>query len=318
MAETLKKFLGVSYATSGGKKGKKSGKRGKKSGSKRRGSKGRKSGGNPLNYYDASAPLPNGRFNAKSNLAVHPNASGQVKGGGISTPASFYSTLQDYKTKSAALKSKVKAYNGGGSDWVMSQYSAGPVNSPVMSEKQFRAFNKTSSYPGVGSQTVTSAQLDAANVGKNVTGLEVGDSLTHPRSAEVYASVGGKKRRSHKKSKSPKKSHKKRSHKKSKSPKRSHKKRSHKKSKSPKKSHKKRSHKKSKSPKKSHKKRSHKKSKSPKKSHKKRSHRKKGGYSTTGALTTLGLLGLHSAMGRRKSPRRKSHKRKRGGSCGLE
>lgn len=34
--------------------------------------------------------------------------------------------------------------NGGGSDWMASQYSRGPVNTKTMSEAQFRAFNKTS------------------------------------------------------------------------------------------------------------------------------------------------------------------------------
>lgn len=39
--------------------------------------------------------------------------------------------------------SKKKKQVGSGSDWMSSQYSAGPVNSPPMSESQFRAFNKS-------------------------------------------------------------------------------------------------------------------------------------------------------------------------------
>tara|TARA_B100000524_G_scaffold344351_1_gene241518 strand:- start:2043 stop:2978 length:936 start_codon:yes stop_codon:yes gene_type:complete len=37
----------------------------------------------------------------------------------------------------------MKKQNGGGSDWIGSQYSAGPVNNPQMSDYQFRMFNKT-------------------------------------------------------------------------------------------------------------------------------------------------------------------------------
>lgn len=34
-------------------------------------------------------------------------------------------------------------HSGGGSDWMSSQYSAGPINSPKMSNVQFRVFNKS-------------------------------------------------------------------------------------------------------------------------------------------------------------------------------
>ena len=35
---------------------------------------------------------------------------------------------------------------GGGSDWMSTVYSRGPINSPTMSESQFRSFNQTSEY----------------------------------------------------------------------------------------------------------------------------------------------------------------------------
>lgn len=238
----------------------------------------------------ASKPGPYGR-----DLKVGPNASNLVGGkkhrkrshkGGratISTPASLASQKSRLNTSLSKLGARVQ---NGGSDWGFSQYSAGPINTPPQSEAQFRMFNKTTPY-SVGSQTLSSADIDSVLCNKPVDGWSVGDSLID-NSAESYAQVGGKKRKSKKrstskKSKSKKSKSKKRSaSKKSKSMKGGKKRSSSKKSKSKKRSVSKKSKKSKKSMKggkkrSSPKKHTTKKRSTKKRSTKKRSTKKRGG-----------------------------------------
>lgn len=204
----------------------------------------------------------------------------------INTPGSLSGHKRTLNTGLSKLGARVSASQEGGSDWGFSQYSAGPINTPPQSEAQFRMFNKTTPY-SVGSQSLTSADIDSVLCNKPVKGWSVGDSLIDS-SAESYASVGGKKKRRSSK-KSPRKSPKK-------SPKRT-KKRSVKKSK-------KRSVRKSAKGGKKHHRSTSRKHRSTKKS-KKRS--KKGG--NVQALTALGLLGLHEVS--KRSPRRSTKRSKK-------
>lgn len=47
------------------------------------------------------------------------------------------------KTTKKTTKKSSKKQNGGGSDWVMTAHSRGPINYPTQSEQMFRSFNKT-------------------------------------------------------------------------------------------------------------------------------------------------------------------------------
>lgn len=205
-------------------------------------------------------------------------------------------------------KSHRRNMKGGASDWGFSQYSAGPVNTPPQSEAQFRMFNKSTPY-SVGSQSVTSADIDSVLCNKPVSGWSRGDSLID-NSAESYALVGGKKKKAvkrksaHKRKSATKKrsAHKRKSATKKRSVKRKTPKRKSAKRKTPKRKSAKRKTPKRKSPKRKTPKRKSPKRKSPKRKSLKRKSSKKGG-AYTDALTVLGLVGLHDAA--KRSPRRK-------------
>jgi flagellar biosynthesis GTPase FlhF len=231
--------------------------------------------------------------------------------------------------KSHKRKSNKRNMKGGASDWGFSQYSAGPVNSPPQSEAQFRMFNKSTPY-SVGSQSVTSADIDSVLCNKPVSGWSRGDSLTSPNSAESYALVGGKKKKAvkrksaHKKKSATKKrsAHKRKSatkkrsaHKRKSATKKRSAKRKTPKRKSPKRKSAKRKSPKRKSPKRKTPKRKSAKRKTPKRKSAKRKSAKKGG-AYTDALTVLGLVGLHDAAKRsprrkRRTPKKRSTRRRR-------
>ncbi len=107
----------------------------------------------------------------------------------------------DFAEKLSQLTSRAQA--GGGSDWVNSLYSAGPVNSPVQSQQEYSAFNQSIPYNSMKSpayDTSTSAGLDKYLCnGGDVPGRSSGSSL-FDSSAESYAPAGG----ARKKRKSPK------------------------------------------------------------------------------------------------------------------
>lgn len=138
------------------------------------------------------------------------------KGGAdkINPPSTLKSAMNTYKKATNKLTNKVNSYQmggeGGGSDWVQTQYAIGPINGPRQPEAQFRAFNKTTDYNKVNNLWYRSGDIDKALMNKPTTGFIVGDSLTERGSAEVYAPAqfGGKKKKSKKsKKKKSKKCH---------------------------------------------------------------------------------------------------------------
>ena len=73
--------------------------------------------------------------------------------------------------KKSRKRSKKRSQKGRGSQWMATQYSRGPVNTPQMPKSQFRAFNKTSPYAAVNDQFGSSspyAYIFNPKTGRNV------------------------------------------------------------------------------------------------------------------------------------------------------
>jgi len=130
-------------------------------------------------------------------------------GGDIGNIQSQMDQVDSQRTQSDAmttnLGNRFNKTTGGGSDWINSQYAAGPVNSPAPSTEIFRMFNKTSDAPGY--EPLTSPKIDAIMSAKNASGYGDDIDFTTPSqlSSKQYASVGGKRKRRSKKSKKSKK-----------------------------------------------------------------------------------------------------------------